>query len=202
MKGNLSPALHCFVDLFGLDEDLICAAAENSPVVVEEAEPIEAWIAALSEAERNDFLVRLARGESHIASQLVQRLRQANQTDRTLLPSEQPRRSLADLMTSALTQEKHRKTREQQISRQARVAQLEALAPKEAAMWLEVARLIELKQSMAYDQAIEYLVDLRDLAEQNGTLSDFMARVRKIRDDYSNRTELMSRLQQSWLLRD
>jgi hypothetical protein len=200
--GNLSPALHCFVDLFGLDEDLICAAAENSPVVVEEAEPIEAWIAALSEAERNDFLVRLARGESHIASQLVQRLRQANQTDRTLLPSEQPRRSLADLMTSALTQEKHRKTREQQISRQARVAQLEALAPKEAAMWLEVARLIELKQSMAYDQAIEYLVDLRDLAEQNGTLSDFMARVRKIRDDYSNRTELMSRLQQSWLLRD
>jgi hypothetical protein len=199
--GHLSPALSAFVDLFGLDEDLICAAAENSPIETEESEPIEAWVAALPDAERNEFLVRLARGESHVASQLVQRLRQLNQ-QRSVAPSEQPRRSLADLMTSALAQEKNRKTREQQISRQARVAQLEALAPKEASMWQEVSRLIELKQSKAYDQAIEYLVDLRDLAEQQGTLSNFMARVRKIREDYGSRAALMSRLQQSWLLRD
>jgi hypothetical protein len=200
--GHLSPALSAFVDLFGLDEDLICAAAENSPIEAEESEPIEEWVAALPETERKEFLIRLARGESHVASQLVQRLRQLNQQQRSVAQSEQPRRSLADLMTSALTQEKTRKTREQQISRQARVAQLEALAPKEASMWQEVNRLIELKQSKAYDQAIEYLVDLRDLAEQQGTLSDFMARVRKIREDYSSRAALMSRLQQSWLLRD
>jgi hypothetical protein len=198
---HLSPALHSFVDLFGLDEDLISAAAENSPIAVEESEPIEAWVTALPESERNAFLVRLARGESHVASQLMQRLRQMNQ-GRSIAPSDQPRRSLADLMTSALDQEKKRKTREQQISRQARVAQLEALAPKEASMWQEVTRLIELKQSKAYDQAIEYLVDLRDLAEQHGTLSNFMERVRKIREDYSTHTTLISRLQQSWLLRD
>lgn len=200
--GNLSSALGSFVDLFGLDEDLISAAAENSPVEEEESEPIEAWVAALPEAERNSFLVRMARGESHVASQLVQRLRQLNQQPRPMAQPEQSRRSLADLVAIALIQEKNRKTREQQISRQIRVAQLEALAPKEPAMWQEVSRLIELKQSKAYDQAIEYLIDLRDLAEQQGTLSEFTARIRKMQAHYSSRSGLMSRLQQAWLLRD
>ncbi|MBW4514674.1 MAG: hypothetical protein KME11_05560 [Timaviella obliquedivisa GSE-PSE-MK23-08B] len=195
--GNLSSALSSFVDLFGLDEDLLSAAAENSPFEEEESEPIETWVAALPEAERNSFLIRLARGESHVASQLIQRLRQVNQLTRSIAPSDQPRRSLADLMAIALTQEKNRKTREQQIARQARMAQLEVLAPKENLMWQEVFRLIELKQTKAYDQAIEYLIDLRDLAEQQETLPQFVARIKKIRDDYSHRSALMLRLQQA-----
>ena len=195
--GNLSSALGSFVDLFGLDEDLISAAAESSPFEEEESEPLEDWIAALPEAERNDFLVRIARNESHIASQLVQRLRLLNQPHRSIAQPEQPRRSLADLMAIALTQEKNRKTREQQIARQARMAQLEALAPKEAVMWQEVFRLIELKQTKAYDQTIEYLIDLRDLAEQQETLPQFIARIKKMQDDYSSRSGLMARLQQA-----
>jgi len=195
--GNLSPALHAFIDLFGLDEDLISAAAQNSSFEEEESEPIEAWVAALPEAERNDFLVRIVRGESHVASQLVQRLRQLNQQPRSGDQLDLPRRSLADLMAIALTLEKTRKAREQQISRQARIAQLEALAPKEATLWQEVYRLIELKQSKAYDQAIEYLIDLRDLAEQQETLPQFFARIKKIRADYSDRAGLISRLQQA-----
>jgi len=195
--GNLSSALHAFIELFGLDEDLISAAAQNSPFEEEESEPLEAWIAALCEAERNDFLVRMARGESHVASQLVQRLRQLNQQPRSRDQLELPRRSLADLMAIALTLEKTRKTREQKIARQARIAQLEALAPKEASLWQEVYRLIELKQTKAYDQAIEYLIDLRDLAEQQETLPQFFARIRKIRADYGSRAGLISRLQQA-----
>lgn len=195
--GNLSAALDSFVDLFGLDKDLISAAAENSPFEEEDSEPFEDWIAALSEAERNDFLVRIAQGESHVASQLVQRLRQLNRSPRSLEQPELPRRAVADLMASAITQEKNRKTREQQIARQVRLAQLEALAPKEAIMWREVFRLIELKQTKAYDQAIEYLIDLRDLAEQQDTLPQFFDRIKKMRVDYGSRAGLMSRLQQA-----
>jgi hypothetical protein len=199
--GNLSPALAAFVDLFGLDEDLISAAAETSPVEDEEAEPIEAWVAQLPEAERNDFLVRIARGESHIASQLVQRLRQLFRQPRVLHQSESGR-SLADLMAIAITQEKLRKTREQQTSRQARIAQLEALAPKEMSLWQEVFRLIELRQIQLYDQAIEYLIDLRDLAEHQGRLEQFTARVCKMQADNRNHSGLISRIQKAGLLRD
>lgn len=195
--GNLSAALDSFVDLFGLDEDLISAAAENSPFEEEDSEPLEAWIATLSEAERNDFLVRMARGEPHIASQLLQRLRQLNRSPLASEQPELPRRSVADLMAIAITQEKNRKIREQQIARQVRLAQLEALAPKEAIMWREVFRLIELKQTKAYDQAIEYLIDLRDLAEQQDTLPQFLDRIKKMRVDYGSRAGLMSRLQQA-----
>jgi hypothetical protein len=199
--GNLSPALEAFVDLFGLDEDLISAAAETSPIEDEEAEPIEVWVAQLPEPERNDFLVRVARGESHVGSQLVQRLRQLFNQPRSIQQAESGR-SLADLMTIALTKEKLRKTREQQTSRQARLAQLEALAPKETNLWKDVFRLIELKQTRAYDQAIEYLIDLRDLAEQQGTLAQFVARVNKMQIDYGDRAELLTRIQQARLLRD
>lgn len=195
--GNLSSALGSFIDLFGLDEDLISAAAESSPFEEEESEPIETWVAALPETERNDLLVRMARGESHVASQLMQRLRQLNRQPSSIAQSEQPRRSLANLMAIALIQEKNRKTCEQRIARQVRVAQLEALAPKEVTMWQEVFRLIELKQSKAYDQAIEYLIDLRDLAEQQETLPQFIARIKKMQHDYSSRSGLMSRLHQA-----
>jgi hypothetical protein len=198
--GNLSPALAAFVDLFGLDEDLISAAAETSPIEEEDEEPIESWVAQLPATERDGFLVRLARGEAHVASQLLQRLRQFKQPS---TPSfAEPGRSLADLMMISLSKEKLRRTREQQTSRQARIAQLEALAPKEASLWQEVGRLIEIQQTKAYDQAIEYLIDLRDLAEQQGRLGEFANRIRKMQGDYGDRPELLNRIHQARLLRD
>jgi hypothetical protein len=198
--GHLSPALAAFVDLFGLDEDLISAAAERSPIEEEDEEPIETWVAQLPEAERHAFLVRLARGEAHLSSQLLQRLRQFRQPS---VPSTaEPGRSLADLMMTSITKEKSRRTREQQAARQARLAQLEALAPKEASLWQEVSRLIDLQQTRTYDQAIEYLIDLRDLAEQQGRLGEFKERIRRMQGEYGDRAELLNRIQQARLLRE
>ncbi len=102
---QLSPALESFVELFDVDRDLIVAAADASPTSQAIAEPIEDWIAALPELERNRYLVRVAKGESHVGAELIQHLRQSFGQP-IASTGETSGRSLADLV--AIT-EKNRK---------------------------------------------------------------------------------------------
>ncbi|MBI3328615.1 MAG: hypothetical protein HYZ81_18170, partial [Nitrospinae bacterium] len=73
---TLSAPLKAFVELCELDQDLLTVASAASAQHHGAGTPaLETWVAALTEAERLDFLVRLARGEPHVDVQLVQRLR-------------------------------------------------------------------------------------------------------------------------------
>src|SRR4029453_13182037 len=73
---TLTAPLNAFVDLLELDQELIAVASEASAVPNEASKPeIETWVPALPEAERIDFLVRLAGGEPHVDVQLMRRLR-------------------------------------------------------------------------------------------------------------------------------
>ncbi len=72
---QLSAPLRAFVEFFEIDQDLVDAAAIASPPLNATTEPIERWVPLLSEAERNSFLVRAARGEV-IGAELLRRLRE------------------------------------------------------------------------------------------------------------------------------
>jgi hypothetical protein len=48
-------------------------------------------------------------------------------------------------------------------------------------IWEEVDRLIDLKQSKPYDEAVVHLLELRDLAESQGTLIQFQRRIQNIK---------------------
>lgn len=111
------------------------------------------------------------------------------------------RRALCELISSANEYTKIRQKQELQAAKEARIRELSALAPKEAKLWEEVFRLIALKQSKPYDEAIKHLRNLRDLAEHQGQLAQFKLRIQKMQTDYSNRPGLLSRLQKAGLLR-
>jgi hypothetical protein len=97
---TLSPGLLAFADLFEIDEDLIAAAAIESPVTQVEDEPIADWIAALPEADRNAYLLRVVQGESHVGAEIIQRLRKKSGTKgKAKLKS--PGRTLAQLCAIA-----------------------------------------------------------------------------------------------------
>jgi hypothetical protein len=74
---SLSPALHTLVEFFEIDDMLVRAAAEASG---ERSAPPEGWLQSalgrLPGEERDDFLLRLARGEPHLSIDLNRRLRQ------------------------------------------------------------------------------------------------------------------------------
>ncbi|HEY5140565.1 MAG TPA: hypothetical protein VIJ25_14795 [Methylococcales bacterium] len=193
---TLTPALKSFVDLFKVDPDLIAAAAQVSPMAKKSKEPVEDWIAELSETERNHYLVRVAQGETHVGVELMQHLRKRfGKTDPS--PSSNAGRSLAALMEIAEENKQQRRAQEKQAAAVARRKYLEAIAPKSNALWQEVFKLVELKQAQSYDKAIALLKDLRDLAKYQENLPAFHESIRQMQSKYSNRPGLLQRLQKA-----
>jgi hypothetical protein len=72
---ELSAPLRAFVDFFEIDADLIRKAAADSPPLERHDEGVERRIALLPDAERDAWLVRLARSEPHLDVQFLRRLR-------------------------------------------------------------------------------------------------------------------------------
>jgi hypothetical protein len=98
------------------------------------------------------------------------------------------------LLDRASDHARQRKAREQQAAARARQRELDALAPREDAIWEEVIALIEQKNAAGYDRATKLLVDLRDLAARQRQQATFEARLDKIVSTYANRSALLRRL--------
>ncbi len=196
---ELSPPLVSFIELFELDEYLVQAAAEASPQLrPASAVPLEEAIARLSPAERDDFLLRLARGEPHLSLKLNRRLQElvgSTPTTTAVL-----RRTWGDLRARAeqLRREAERRAAEEAEAR--RIRELQALAAREDEAWREVVALIEEKTAPAYDKAVELLLKLRDLADYQGRQAEFHARVSTLRQRYARRSALQRRLRQAGLI--
>jgi hypothetical protein len=197
---NLSNPLETLVEFFQIDEDLITAAATNSFSTKQQKLSLEKYIPALSEAEKIEFLTRVIKEEPLVSVQLTKRLQELSKSKTSTINSESARRSISELLTSAENQTEIREQQEAQAAKEAKIRRLEALAPKEKQIWDEVFRLITLKQSKPYDEAVAHLVNLRDLAEHQGKLSEFWPKIYKIEKDYSRLSGLMSRLRKAGLI--
>ena len=75
-----------------------------------------------------------------------------------------------------------------------RIEELKALAKREADAWKDVDRLIQRSQAKAYDQAVELLLKLQDLAAYQDQKPAFGARLNQIHDQYSKRSAFIKRL--------
>ncbi|MBU1877982.1 MAG: hypothetical protein KJ734_03435, partial [Chloroflexi bacterium] len=158
----LSPALRRFSEFFELDEFLVQAAAQASG---DRATPVDSWLppalAQLPARERDDFLLRLAQGEPYLSAALNRRLRElVPRVD----PAPGPRRTVGQLLALAEEERErvHRQRAEEAAAR--RLRELEALAQREDETWREVDRLIQQATARSYEDAVQYLVQLRDLA--------------------------------------
>ncbi len=193
---TLTPPLKAFVELVGLDPDLVTAAAEASPRHrPASTPPLEEWLPQLTEAECQHFLLKLARREPHVDLQLINRLKElAGANSPSPLASEPGQRSFSELMAIADEMEAKRKQKEREAAKKKRIKELEALAPKAAQTWDRVLDLIQAKQARAYDEATTLLRDLRDLAEHQGQLPIFHQRLERLKADYGSRPALMKRL--------
>ena len=60
----LSPALHNFIDFFGIDADLVTAAAQTSPKAGKNSAKLSAYLDQLAETEQRSFLERLLKGRT------------------------------------------------------------------------------------------------------------------------------------------
>ncbi len=208
--GNLTASLKAFADFLRIDGDLITAAAAQSPEV--EVDPsgrgLKKWIAALPEAAKTDWLVRLASGrEPHLHAELLRQFRESHPPAHR--GSGAPR-TVGELREAAeeRAEERRRKeaeraaaerARREREEAEARERYLAALAKREAAAWREVDMLIATKQPARYDAAVKLLGDLRDLGVHKGQVEEMEARLLRLREEHSKKPSLLERLKKAGL---
>ncbi|MGB3571265.1 MAG: hypothetical protein WA783_16870 [Phormidesmis sp.] len=198
---KLNAPLQSFVDWLEMDLDLIAVAAQVSQTQKEFKEPFKNWINTLSDTEKTKLLVEIVTGDSAIASQLQARLRQKfAQAPGLPSASNINRRHFSELRALAETQRSERQSEEKAVAKAKRHRYLEALKPQQAQIWETIEDLIACKQAQPYEQAIQHLIDMRDLAELEGNLAIFQSRIRQMQADYSNRSGLLRRMREAKLL--
>lgn len=191
---QLSQPLKTFIELVELDADLVSAAAEASPRSKATAKPpLEDYLSALSEAERQQFLLKLVRREPHVDLQLINRLKELAGNHNSAPQAAPGCRRLSELEAIAATVRTQREQKERAAAKKKRIQELEALAAREPQTWERVTELIQFKQAKPYDEATALLKDLRDLAAHQGRLPEFARRFERLKSDYSNRPALIKR---------
>ncbi|MFL5541060.1 MAG: hypothetical protein ACJ8J0_18875, partial [Longimicrobiaceae bacterium] len=202
--GEPSAAQHAFADFLRIDEDLIAVASERSPALPAEpgTDEIRAWVAALADAEKTALLVRVAQGRGGaVGAELVRRMQAEEPTSAA---TGEPR-TVADLLATAERRAAERrraaaeraareKARADAEKAAARARYLDDLARAEDETWAQVDTLIESKQPKRYDEAVQLLVDLRDLAVRDGRGNEALVRIEHLRVRHAKKPSFLDRL--------
>ena len=98
--------------------------------------------------------------------------------------------------------ETNRKRRQEQEARRKHEAEMTALADSEAETWQRVASLVDRKQIKSYDEAVQLLAKLAQLAEFRGSYDDFRQRVNDLCERYKRLSGFRWRVEQAKLLDD
>lgn len=209
--GELTAPLRALADFLRIDEDLLTVAAARSPKAADKARDrtVERWIAALPDAAKTEWLVRLAEGtDPHLRAQL---LRQFHDSQGTIEPqSHEEPRTVGELLEAAeeIAEERRRKEaarlaaeREQRERQEAeaRKRHLADLARREPGVWRQVDELIATKQPGRYDEAVKLLLDLRELGRNQGRADEIEARLQRLFDEHARKPSLIERLKKAGL---
>jgi hypothetical protein len=209
--GKLTGSLRRFAEFLRIDFDLIAVAAERSDARVlaqPSREEWAAWIHRLSDDEKEELLLRVAEGrDPHLRGELLQRFQhdQAAESRSEDGAASGERRTVGDLLAAAErhAEERRRREEERQAAERARrereqaiarAAFLDNLQGREPEIWQRVEALIATKRPTDYDQAVIFLVDLRDLAARRGRDAEFRTRIRDLRERHALKVSFLARL--------
>jgi hypothetical protein len=197
--GDLTAALDSFVRLFDVDPDLLQVAVERSTQSLPTAsrDDLRQAIAQLPPEEKDAFLLRLAQGEPHLSLALNRQLGALRGAPR---PDTAQRRTVGRLFAAA---EELRERKRQERAAQAearRIAELEALARRGEDAWREVDGLIQKSQAKPYDEAVQLLVKLKELAVYQRQEAAFQARMAQMGEQYKRRYSLIERFRKAGLI--
>lgn len=203
--GPMTGALKAFADFFGIDPDLVAAAAERAPAT-EEAfaqDVVRPIIAGITDDTKISLLMRLFEGDPHAAHTLRALVRRRLEPGGDVSPAAP--RTVGELRSRAqairLGREKataeaaaaeHR--RRAQEAENVRRAHLDAIARRGESVWREVETEIGRRSAAGYDKAVSLLLDLKTVAEERGTVGTFIPRLRAIRERHARKGQFVERL--------
>ncbi|XCN72430.1 MAG: hypothetical protein Q3M24_19370 [Candidatus Electrothrix aestuarii] len=206
--GNLNASLESFADFMRIDKDLIQVAAEKSIAEqksIQNDQKLKIWIDGLPKNEKDTIIFRLINdGDPHIGNELLQRFRKTQSIKDTKSKEKKPRTVMKLLQKAeAYTKEKDRKVAEQKAKEKARKEKkaaiarenyLNGLAGRENEIWEKVNALILTRNPKNYDEAVNLLIDLKDLAKKNNVTSLFKSKLMAIQEEHSRKSSFIRRI--------
>jgi len=204
--GPMTAALEAFTAFFGIDPDLVHAAAERPAIVipsVSTSADVGKILLAMTDSEKTEILARLYDGDTHVALELRAKVR-----DRMTVEADAPpvvARTAGELRARARTVGRARehaaaeklaaeRKRRLEEAEKARRVRLDAIARRGESVWREVEAEIERRNATGYDKAAGLLLDLRAVAEEGGAMPDFDKRLRAIRERHARKQQFVVRL--------
>jgi len=198
---QLSPPLRDFIDLFEIDEFLVDAAAKPSASLASAREGrLRQAIPRLAAEERDDFLRRLSKGEANLSAKFNRRLHELIGEPQ---PQPQPKpsqRTLGQLFAAAEAERKREAQRQAAEVEAKRMQALLALARREPRAWRDVDNLIQQGKAQTYQEAVQLLLQLRELARYQQAEIVFESHINQICEQYSRRSSLMKCLRTAGLI--
>lgn len=196
----LTGALEGFAEFFGIDLDLVKAAAElgaGDAAMTKDA--LRKAIAAISEREKSDLLLRVVDGDSRVAAELKNRVRKKNPAStvkRTAGMLRMRAKEIAEARERSEAECREAKRRRQAAeAEKARRARLKILKQRGAgSVWREIEQEIERRNPTGYDNAMTLLLDLQALAVEEGNQNDFERRLGSIRARHEKKGKFIERL--------
>ncbi|MGE0653585.1 MAG: hypothetical protein AB7P12_17860 [Alphaproteobacteria bacterium] len=197
--GPLTDALEGFVEFFGIDPDLVRAAAERrSDIATPSRNDLRKMLAAIPESEKTELLLRVAQGHTHVAAEIKGRLRTkrpAPVAHRTAGALRSRAREIAEARERAADQRREaERQRQAKMAEKARRARLKALKQRGEGTWREIEAEIKRRNAAGYDRAATLLADLQALAIEEGSQTDFRRRLAAIRAQHEKKGKFIERL--------
>lgn len=203
-----SPPLVSFIDVMGLDRDLVAAAVEGSAAtsLTSRVRDVDRWIAGLGREEHVAWLSRVARGDGSVGAEILRRHRKhlgARLSGAPLRTARALRERAKELAEARHEADRQRDTqaraRRERREHAARDRYLAGLAKRVPHAWQRIDDLIATKRPRDYDAAVMLLADLRDVGERQGRAVQFAKRIEKLREAHAAKPRLLARLKDAGL---
>ena len=200
--GPMTGPLEAFADFFGIDPDLVAAAAElqSEPPEAVSAAAANKVIAGMSDSAKTDMLLRLFKGDPYVGAELRAKVQQSRphpletglrtagalQVRATAIRTER-------LQAAAQKAAEQRRTQEKKIE-QERQARLRALQQRGEQVWRDIETEIDRRASPGYEKAASLLMDLRAIAQGRGEDKVFAGRLETIRHRHARKLGFIKRI--------
>ena len=204
--GPLTGGLEAFAGFFRIDPDLVQAAAEVSARETDSElspEAFQTTVEAIPEAEKAELLCRLAQGDSGVASEVRNRVRQAlspaTEDARANLRTASGLRFRADeirgmRLAAEAERRKAKRLRRERLEEKMRRERLDGVRRRGEGVWREIEDEIGRRNASGYDRAVSLISDMRALAEEDGDIKSFSDRIDSIRLRHERKARFIERL--------
>jgi hypothetical protein len=196
--GPLTGSLEAFAEFFGLDSDLLLAAAEQDSVAPISKDDLRATLASLSEGEKAELLLRVTDGDAHLVAEFRSKARENRPVSAARRTAGQIRiraREIAEARKRAEAERREAERRHQAAeAEEARRARLSGLRQRGEGVWREIEDEIERRNASGYARAAGLLLDLQALAIEQGNQAEFSRRLASMRVRHERKGKFIERL--------